>query len=334
MRVHNRFMKLVSVFMDVEDPFNPLADDAARAVLDVFEGAGVRGSFCITGEKCRTLAARGRTDVIEGLRPHCLGLHTDTHSQHPTTMELLADVDYETGCRLALEAEAKGFASFNSLFERTPAFWGGAGNTWSCEIPFALRSLGIPAYSYALTAVGNDAVHRYDGVFALPQSLSVSEPEWAEDAKTASAAERVFTAIAKKSAPWLGVFVGHPTKLRHRDYWDTPYFGGRTPPEPEFVEPLPPETFERSLRNLGGFLTELKQRAEIVGVDELLERPWTLCAPTEGELSFFESQTAENIRGAARWPVHRPGLDPENMVAKALARKGTLEVAEPELPLP
>jgi len=320
-------MKLVSVFMDVEDPINPLSDDAAAAVFETFRKAGVRGSFCVTGEKCRTIAARGRMDLVDALQPHCLGLHTNTHSQHPTTMELLADVDYVTGCRLALEAESKGFESFKSLFGRTPAFWGGAGNTWSCEIPYALRKLGIPAYSYALTAVGADAVHRYDGCYALPQMLSVSEPEWADDGKAKAATERVFEAIEMRLAPWLGIFVGHPTKLRHKDYWDIPYNHGRTPPKTEFVEPLPAETFERSLKNLGGFLQELKSRASIIGVDELLSRTWSFRKPTAEELAYFEKWTPEHIRGASKWPIHRTDLSPENMVAKAMRLKGTLEAA-------
>ncbi len=326
-------MKLVSVFMDVEDPINPLADDAALAVLKVFKDAGVRGSFCITGEKCRTLAARGRMDVVDLLQPHCLGLHTNNHSQHPTTMELLADVDYKAGCALALEAETKGFQSFTSLFGRKPAFWGGAGNTWSCEIPFALGQLGIPAYSYALTSIGPDQIHRYDDAFALPQSISVSEPEWADDAKADAGMKRVFEAIEKRLAPWLGIFVGHPTKLRHKDYWDTPYFAGRTPPSPEFVEALPFETFERSLKNLGRFLDALKGRASILGVDDLLGRKWTFRKPTREEMTHFTVETPKNLRGAAGWPVHRPGLSADNIVDKAMRLGWTLEAAEFE-PLP
>src|SRR5258708_770577 len=144
-------MTTVSVFMDVEDPINPLADDAALDLALLFTEIGVRGSFCLTGEKCRTILARGRTDVIEAFRPHCLGLHTNTHSYHPTTMELLADAAFDEGCLFALAAESMGYRSFVEAFKRKPAFWGGAGNTWSPEITEALKRLGIPAYSYALT---------------------------------------------------------------------------------------------------------------------------------------------------------------------------------------
>src|SRR5688500_8544735 len=108
--------------MDVEDPINALADDAALDFAQLFTELGIRGSFCITGEKCRKLVERGRQDVIETFLPHCLGLHTDTHSYHPTTMELLADLDYDEGCKAAFEAESKGFEAFRAAFGRTPSF--------------------------------------------------------------------------------------------------------------------------------------------------------------------------------------------------------------------
>ena len=320
--------KLVSVFMDVEDPINPLADDAALDLARVFSHAGVRGSFCITGEKCRTLLPRGRRDVIDAYAPHCLGLHTDTHSFHPTTMELLAEPDFEEGCKLAFETQKRGFEAFFAAFERTPAFWGGAGNTWSAEITDALKRLGIPAYSYALTRLPGDPVHRFNGVMAFPQNLSVSEPEWRDDVEARLASNRVLTKIEESDLQWTGVFVGHPTKLRHKDYWDTPYFGGKSPTEPEYVEPVPVEEFEIGKQNLSEFLKRLSGEAAVLGLDEAVQRPWRYRAPTADELACFEKETASAIRGAARWPVHRPGLDPENMVSKALALKGTVEVAE------
>jgi hypothetical protein len=164
--------------MDVEDPINPLADDAALDFARLFTDLGIKGSFCLTGEKCRTLLARCRSDVLRAFAPHSLGLHTNTHSFHPTTMELLADLPYEEGCEAAYNAEQPGLEAFQQAFDRTPAFWGGAGNTWSPEITDTLKRLAIPAYAYALTELPNNAVHRYNGVLAMPQSISVSPHSW------------------------------------------------------------------------------------------------------------------------------------------------------------
>lgn len=314
-------MKNVSVFMDVEDPINPLADDAALDLALLFTEAGVRGSFCLTGEKCRTLLSRGRTDVIDAYRPHCLGLHTDTHSYHPTTMELLAECDFATGCELAYETEKKGFEAFVAAFGRTPAFWGGAGNTWSPEITDALKRLSIPAYSYALTRLPNHAVHRFNGVVALPQALSISEDDWADDERALAKSERVLQSLG----PWTGLFVGHPTRLRYTEFWDKPYALGRTPATPEFVDAVPAEVYERSKGNLFSFLKRLKNESEIVGVDEC--PAFQFEKPTEEDLEFFRRETAQTLHDATRWPIHRPDLDASRIVAKTLALAETLEIA-------
>jgi len=328
-------MRKVSVFMDVEDPINPLADNAALDLALLFNGAGVRGSFCLTGEKCRTLVARGRHDVLDAFRPHCLGLHTDTHSFHPTTMELLEAVDYEEGCRAAFETESKGRDAFVAAFGRGPSFWGGAGNTWGPEITDALRRLGIPAYSYALTELPGNPVHRFNGVFALPQHLSISENDWADDARSVARSTQVLTQLREGPAPntlhpaiWTGLFVGHPTKLRYREFWDGPYAHGRTPPAPEYAEPVPDEVYERSKSNLSRFLAQLQQEVEIIGVDDTLALPWSFRPANRTELIYFEEHTGKNLRSATGWPIHHPGLTAELIVEKTIALKPTVEVTK------
>ncbi|HWD40626.1 MAG TPA: hypothetical protein VG944_17385 [Fimbriimonas sp.] len=319
-------MKTVSIFMDVEDPINPLADDAAVELARLFSEAGVRGSFCLTGDKCRTLMARGRTDAIEAYRPHCLGLHTDTHSRHPSTMELLEKPEFKEGCEAAFEAESKGFEAFEQAFGRDPVFWGGAGNTWSVEITDALKRLGIPAYAYALSQFPNEAVHLFNGVIGMPQALSVSELDWADDERAADCSVKVLDAIQAIPQPWIGVFVGHPTKFRYTQYWDIQYNAGRTPPSPEFTEPHPVETYDRSKKNLAAFLSKAQDRFEVIGVDEALRLGWEFREPTESELEFFRVGTERNMRGAATWPIHHPTLDPTKMIEKTLALADTAKV--------
>lgn len=319
-------MKAVSVFMDVEDPINPLADDAALDFPHLFDEAGVRGSFCLTGEKCRTLLARGRLDIAEAYRPHSLGLHTNTHSFHPSTMELLADKNWEDGCAAAYEVESKGFHAFSQLIGRSPEFWGGGGNTWSPEITDAMKRLGIPAYAYALTEFPHHAVHRFNDVVALPQALSISELDWADDERASAASDRVLKAIPEIDQPWVGLFVGHPTKFRYSDWWDVPYYGGRTPPEPEYGIPVSLETYERSKANLRAFLSKLKTVASVIGIDQALGLPWKFRPPSEAELTHYGERTSAMLRGAKNWPVHYPGLDPEHIVEKTMALSGTLAV--------
>jgi hypothetical protein len=319
---------LVSVFMDVEDPVNPAADDAALDMARLFADMGVRASFCVTGDKCRALAHRGRQDVAAALSHHCLGLHTNGHSKHPTTMELLEKVPFEEGCELAYAEESKGYQAFKALFGRPPAFWGGAGNTWSPEITDALKRLGIPAYSYAHTSVPGDTLHRFNGVLALPQTVSVSEQEWATQGEDAGA-----EAMAKLEAsdlPWAAVFVGHPTRFRHERFWDEPYARGRSPLEPEPSQAVPEEVYQTALKNLGRFLGQLRDKHRIVGVDDLVSMDWRFRLPMDDEIEYFRQETAQRLKDAAGWVIHRPGLDTSLIAAKTLALAPTLEILCPD----
>jgi len=318
----------VSLFQDIEDPIHPRADDAALDIARIFTEAGVRGSFCVTGEKCRKLIERGRRDVIEALKPHCLGLHTDTHSYHPTTMELLADVSYDRGSELAYAAERKGYQAFVRAFGRAPSFWGGAGNTWSPEITEALYRLEIPAYAYALTEAPYLLPHRFNGVLAFSQHLSISETDWADDARAQAKGSSVIEELDRRAGAHLSIFTGHPTRFRYERFWDVPYAGGVTPSTPELTAPVSDDSYERAQRNLAAWLRQVRDAAEVVGLDDAIALPWTFRRPLKEEREYFADRTAQNLREAAYWPIHRPDLSVENIVEKTLALSGTLEIAE------
>ncbi len=304
-------MRQISLFLDVEDPHNPESDDAVLEIAELFDRAGVRGNFCVTGDKCRALTRRGRSDVVAALAPHCLGLHTDTHSEHPTTMELLADLPYGEGCRLAYDAESRGQDAFVSLFGREPAFWGGAGNTWSPEVADALRRLGIPAYTYALTSVGG-RIHRFNGVVALPQHRAVAEDSWPDTEP-----------VLETGSQWSGVFLGHPTRFVFAEFWDKGHASGLTPSAAPRLARRESEDYRRCLAGLSRCLESLPGRFEVVTADQI-QREFR--APTDEERAVFARETSAAIRAAKSWPIHRPDLDVENIVSKTLALADTLEV--------
>ena len=308
----------VTVFMDVEDTINPASDDAAHEFVQLFDEVGIPGGFCLTGDKCTALMSR--PEIAAGFQKHNCGLHTTSHSVHPTTMELLETCTFEEGVRLAFESESTGFEAFQALLNKKPAFWGGAGNTWSPEITEALKMLEIPAYSYSLTSLPGSAVHRFNGILALPQTFSISETEWMSNPNT----EILMTKLRAFVGPWVGIFVGHPTRFRHQDYWDWGYYGGINPNPIPTTPVTDDEIYEKAKSNLKAFLLQLKSEYEVVPCPT---DGFEFRKPTLREMDFFRRETEKNLRNAAKWPIHRPDLDPSNIVAKTLALADTVEIA-------
>jgi len=81
----------ITLFFDVEDCVTPLSDDIAKDLADTLSDHGLKGEFMVVGDKARMLEKRGRWDVIEALRRHEVGLHTNRHSRHPNVAEYLED---------------------------------------------------------------------------------------------------------------------------------------------------------------------------------------------------------------------------------------------------
>ncbi len=82
----------VVFWFDCEDFIAPESDDTLKRLVEILSANNVRGVFKLVGEKLRTLEKRRGLDVIEALKHHEIGYHTDYHSVHPTVAEYLKDV--------------------------------------------------------------------------------------------------------------------------------------------------------------------------------------------------------------------------------------------------
>src|SRR5947209_15829970 len=84
----------VILWFDTEDYILPASDDAALHVAQFLTRENVRGTFKVVGEKARTLEKRGRTDVIEALKKHEIGFHSNFHSVQPTPAMYCSDLGW------------------------------------------------------------------------------------------------------------------------------------------------------------------------------------------------------------------------------------------------
>src|SRR5437660_1706940 len=84
----------VILWFDTEDYLLPADDDAAKRLAEILTKRDIRATFKVVGEKARVLEKRGRRDVIDALKKHDIGYHSNFHSVHPAPAEYLAEANF------------------------------------------------------------------------------------------------------------------------------------------------------------------------------------------------------------------------------------------------
>src|SRR5437762_1880376 len=99
----------ILLWFDTEDYLLRSDDDAILRLATFLTRRRIRAIFKLVGEKARVLARRGRRDVIQALRRHEIGYHTDFHSVHPTPAEYLSALGWDEGVAEFLRREGPGY---------------------------------------------------------------------------------------------------------------------------------------------------------------------------------------------------------------------------------
>ena len=87
----------VVLWFDTEDYLLPASDDAALRLAQFLSREGIRATFKVVGEKARTLKRRERYDVIEAVKKHEIGYHSNWHSVQPSPAMYLSNLDWDEG---------------------------------------------------------------------------------------------------------------------------------------------------------------------------------------------------------------------------------------------
>ena len=106
----------VTLWFDTEDYILPQSDDAAKRLAEMLTRLGIKATFKVVGEKARVLEQRGRKDVIEALKKHEIGYHSNLHSQHPTPAEYLQNTDWDEGVAEFYARESQGVKDIQRIF--------------------------------------------------------------------------------------------------------------------------------------------------------------------------------------------------------------------------
>jgi hypothetical protein len=243
---------MVSVIFsfDVEDFITPEADDAALRWAQLLAKHGVKGCFCVVGEKARALRKRGRVDVIEALKLHEVGYHSDTHSLHPTIAEYLEELDWDEGVDEVIRREVRGIHDVAEIFGQYPSAWIRPGNSWAPQVMVAMVLLGIPVAGDSDFEMPNGTPMRYCNSLLLRYVFAFDD--YFEELNRLPRMKRDFERLVAERDGGVIVIYTHPCRLVTEQFWDELFDHGATPPK-KIWRSAPLRTRETSQKILADF---------------------------------------------------------------------------------
>jgi hypothetical protein len=324
----------VSLLFDVEDIVSPEADDIALTVANMLSQLGACATFCVVGERVRQWVERGRSDVIAALARHDIGFHTDLHSVHPTIVEYLADKAWEAGIAEVVRRESPGIEAIRETFGVLPSCWGGPGNTWGPQVNSAMLQLGVPSIVYAYTVVPDAGAHRFAGALSYPDGPAMHDGRYHDRTEWERDLARLVHHLADerdRGARWRSVFLGHPTRILHREFWDGVNFArGCNPPRSAWRSARRKSDAElhAALHNLERtvqFVTHVPnvELRTIRQMNEVYVK--TADKPLDTtELEAVWPQIERNLASMAEWPILPAGFDVTPIQSMTRSRLNTL----------
>ncbi len=231
----------VVLWFDTEDYILPASDDSALKIADWLTNEGVKATFKVVGEKARTLERRGRQDVIDALKKHEIGYHSNYHSVQPTPAQYLDPLGWDEGVAEFDRREKPGYDDVKRIFGRAPTCYGQPGSSWAPQSFGAMRKWGMPVYLDSGRHVGLDGrPYYFGGVFTMYQLTHTLRTDLGGVKDLQKAEDRFLEARKLLLAEGGGIVSTyyHPCEFVHKQFWDGANFSkGANPPREKWQLP-------------------------------------------------------------------------------------------------
>lgn len=230
----------VVLWFDTEDYLLPASDDAALRLATWLTSQKIRATFKTVGEKARTLERRGRTDVIDALKKHEIGYHSNYHSVHPTPAEYCSTLGWDDGVAEFERREGPGLEDLRRIFGQNPTCYGQPGSSWNPQSFGAMKRWGAKAYLDAGSHVGLDKKPLYYCGLLTMYDLAHHPRVALDDPSKVEAANRAFKEAHDKLIAQGGGIVSiwyHPCEFVHKKFWDSIFADGANPPREAWTPP-------------------------------------------------------------------------------------------------
>ena len=259
----------VYLWFDIEDYVTSEADDSALIFLNVLRKLKVPVTCKLVAEEVRALMERGRTDVIYAISECDVGYHSNTHSQHPTVWEYLAELDVISGAKEFFSGENGGAQLLQEVFHKAPSCYGHPGVMWAPQVYPALRAMGIPMYLDETKILNlDDEPYWYCGTLNLNGAgrnliyfdYSFEKTDGIVTLK--SKFKRIYERLNKGKGGAVSICL-HPHTAVNKIVWDRVNFARgsnsrkenykRPPAQPAYVTKRAYENFEEFIRYISSF---------------------------------------------------------------------------------
>jgi len=236
----------VTLTFDVEDYITPESHDTLKWLAEILTDENASGTFLIAGEKARALKREGRSDVIDAVRRHDIGFHSNYHSFHPTISEYLENLDWQSGCREIRNREIPGLRDVEKIFGKRTSCVAAPGASYGAQLVSVSGQLG-KAYMYSPIYFPDKPASWFCGTLAFSgRSVFLADRDigfdklLAEDDKFQAGLDRLKLHLEEqheKGMDWVGIFCCHPTRVGSLEWWDNIFLHGINPPRSEWKKP-------------------------------------------------------------------------------------------------
>lgn len=258
----------VILWFDTEDYILPASDDAAKRLADWLTAQKIKATFKVVGEKVRTLERRSRNDVIESLKKHEIGYHSNWHSVPPTPAQYLNGLGWDDGVAEFDRRERPGFDDVHRIFGQKPSCYGQPGSSWGPQSFGALKQWGVPVYLDGGSHINLDNKPLYYcGLLAL-YKIDIIRTRLGGQDDLVQTQERFAAARKRLQADGGGIIsiIYHPCEFVHKEFWDGFNFRhGANPPRDQWKLPRQkaPEETEAAYRNFEDYMRFIQRFEDV-----------------------------------------------------------------------
>lgn len=249
----------VILWFDTEDYILPASDDAAMRLANWLTQEKIKATFKVVGEKARTLERRGRLDVIDALKKHEIGYHSNWHSVPPTPAQYLNELGWSDGVAEFDRREKPGFDDVARIFGQKPSCYGQPGSSWGPQSFGALTKWGVPVYLDGGSHINFDNKPLYYCGLLTLYKIDIIRTRLGGADDLAQTREK-FAAVRQRLLAEGGGIISiiyHPCEFVHKEFWDGVNFrGGANPPREEWKLPRQksPEETAAAFQNFGDYM--------------------------------------------------------------------------------